>query len=237
MIWKNFPSKRGESMRYLICVLILALLAVPVPPSSRGDGAVPVDAFIEKAGVEADDALRARISEFLEARALTARIVDMMDPALARRYAERLAEGLPIGYPELMAGEGAAVPEDLDGIRLLAVVHPNGAGVQSLLVDFEHKMLYYDEDRDVTADVCMAAHAVPLTDEAAARFKDILRGAGLDSWDADYPGDASAGVNALALGFDGGTARFTVAAVSQAPDKVLDVFWALLKAGSDHSDP
>ena len=221
-------------MKIIISMLLLALLGVPA--LQEGDAAMPVDAFLEKAGVDADDALRDKVEAFLAERFITPRIINMMDEKLARRYVENLSADLPIAYDALLDAPAMPLPEDVDfaEIRQLAVLHPEGATTPSLLVDFERNRVYYDEAWPVPGDVCRAAYAAELTPEAAAGIIGILENAGLADWDADYPGDAAAGVNVLALGFDGGVVRYTAAAVSQAPEAFAGTLLSLLAKGSEY---
>lgn len=220
-------------MKFIIIMLLLALLGVPA--IQEGEMAVPVDAFLEKAGIEADAALRDKVAAFLADRFITPRIIEMMDENLARRYVEHLSADLPIAYDALLDDPAVPLPEDVDftALKQLAVLHPEGAVTPSLLVDFERGRLYYDEAWPVPGDVCRAAYAAELTPGTAAKFIGILENAGLAGWDADYPGDAAAGVNVLALGFNGGVVRYTAAGVSQAPEALLDALLALLAEGSE----
>lgn len=217
-------------MKFIIIMLLLALLGAPA--MQEGEMAVPVDAFLEKAGVEADAALRDKTAAFLAERFITPRIIEMMDPDLARRYAEYLSADLPIAYDALLDAPAMPLPADVDfaALKQLAVLHPEGAAIPSLLVDFERGRVYYDEAWPVPGDVCRAAYAAELTPGTAAELVGILENAGLADWDADYPGDAAAGVNVLALGFDGGVVRYTAAGVSQAPEALLDTLLNLLTA-------
>jgi aspartyl-tRNA synthetase len=123
-------------------------------------------------------------------------------------------------------GERLATDEILCGMRvhMANVLEVPREGHDFLwVVDFP--LVHWDEER--------AAYAAELTPGTAAKFIGILENAGLAGWDADYPGDAAAGVNVLALGFDGGVVRYTAAAVSQAPEALLDALLALLAEGSE----
>ena len=217
-------------MRWITALLLALLLSAPA--MQEGEANMPVDAFIEKAGIEADADLRDRLAAFIEEQGYTARIIGLMDPALARRYAENLAADVPISYEGLLNESPVPLPESLDGLRELAVLHPEGAATASLLVDFERGLLYYDEARPVPMDVCRATRAAALTPETAGALLDILNRADLHHWDDDYPGDARAGVNVLALRFDTGVTRYTAAALSHAPDEVLETLLALLAVGA-----
>ena len=218
-------------MRLMIGMLLLALLGIP----AMSEEAPAADVFLERAGVEADAALRDKIDDFLDEKGLTPRIINMMDPELARRYAKHLSAGLPIDYEYLLKGETAPLPEDVDftTLRQLAVLHPEGAATPSLLADFERGLIYYDSAWPVPTDVCRAGGVAELTDEAAGKLLEVLTAAGLENWDADYPGNPAAGVNLLALGFDSGVVRYTAAALSEAPESQLDALLALLSLGAE----
>lgn len=223
-------------MKYLICALLLIALAIPAAPASaKGESALPVDAILEKAGIPADAALRDKVAAFLEEHAISARVVGMMDADLARRYVEHLDQDLPLDYDALLNAEAIPLPEgaDFGALRQLVLLHPDGAGAQSLAADFERGLLYYDESAPVVSDVCRAAHAVPLSEADAAVFMDILRASDIAEWDYDYPGDIASGVSILALAFDEGVVRYTVAGISMAPDSLIDTVFALLSAGAD----
>ena len=218
-------------MRWIAALLLALLLGAPA--IQEGEAVMPVEVFIQRAGIEADGALRDKLAAFLSERGYTARIIGLMDPALARRYAENLDLDRPISYAGLLEEPSSPLPEDLSALRELAVLHPEGAVTASLLADFERGLVYYDDAWPVPMDVCRAAHAAALTPEAAKTLLDLLDRADLINWNEDYPGDAAAGLNVLALRFDSGVTRYTVAALSQAPDGVLDALLALLSAGAE----
>ena len=213
-------------------VALLAALLLCMPAMQEGEAVMPVDAFVERAGIEAGAELREKIDVFLKEKGYTPRIIGLMDPALARRYAQSLEADRPISYEYLLEAPAMALPEDIGALRTLTVLHPEGAATASLLVDFQRGWVYYDETRPVPPDVCRAAHAAPLADGDALALLDLLDRAGLPGLDYDYPGDAAAGLNVLALGFDEGVTRYTAAAVSQAPGAFLDTLFALLSAGA-----
>ena len=216
-------------MKQIICALLVAALCLPGLAESGAAAAL-----LERAGIEADAGLLARVERFVEERTLSKRIIGLMDPALARRYVEHLASDIPIDYSELLDAEAKPLPGDFDisGLRRLAVQVPGGGSMASLLADFERGLIYYDANWPVAEDVCRAGTAAALTPEIAGRLADILKEAALQDWDADYPGDAAAGVALLALETDAGVTRFTVAGISDAPDIVPLTLQALLDAGA-----
>ena len=209
----------------------LALLLLGLPARMEGGAAMPVDAFIERAGIEADAVLRDNIAAFLDENGYSAHIIEAMSPELLRRYAAQLSAGLPISYEGLLTEPAIPLP---DGpIRELMVLHPEGAATASLVVDFERGWLYYDEARNVAVDVCRAGVAVPLTDETSSALRRIIESANLQDWAYDYPGDPMKGVNVLALRCDVGVVRYTAAALSDAPDIVLDTLLDLLSVAPE----
>lgn len=215
-------------------ILILLLAAMCLSAHSEGGVAMPVDALLARAGIEADAALREKAEAFVAQRHLTERIIRMMDPALARRYLEYLAADMPISYTALLDEPTALLPKDADygTLQQLAVLQPEGAATCALLVDFERGRLYFDEAWPVPEDVCRAACATELKEDDAQTLLDILTDAKLEDWSTEYAGDASAGVCVLALRFDDAIVRFTVPALSTAPQIVPDTLAALLNIGA-----
>ena len=226
----------NDMKRFLTRWVCLAL-ALLLPVASGEGWDVPVDRFIQRAGIEADAALRQRIEAFLREKPVTARSLEAMPEARVRRYAEYLAAGRPISYDALISAE--AVPlgavADVTNIRQLAVLTPAGSATQSMLADFELGYIYYDEDRPVTADVCLASYVGELTEELKARLTDLLDAARLADWPETLPGDAPAGEGptVVALAFDEGVARYTFdGASTQVPAIMADTALALLETAS-----
>ena len=68
-------------------IIVLLALMLALPTASSGEGTdVPVDAFIERTGI--DDALRGKVEDFLRDRGITARTISMIDDGRLTRYAE-----------------------------------------------------------------------------------------------------------------------------------------------------
>jgi len=61
-----------------------------------------VEAFLRRAGIDADAALRARAEAFLAGRGLGTSALARVPDGLARAWGRCLAAGLPIDYRELM---------------------------------------------------------------------------------------------------------------------------------------
>ena len=80
----------------IIIVLLALMLALPTASSGEGTD-VPVDAFIERTGIDA--ALRGKVEDFLRDRGITARTISMIDDARLCRYAEHLAAGVQNIFP------------------------------------------------------------------------------------------------------------------------------------------
>lgn len=223
-------------MKYLLCAMLAALLALTgLPGVPEGGAGVPVEAFIEKAGIEADAGLREKIEAFLTERHINARILGLMDPALVARYARHLEAGLPIDYAELLHGEAASMPGDVDlaALKRLAVLHPQGAAVESLLVDFERSLVYYDASAPVPEDVCRAGYAGALSEADAQAFRAILAARDLSGWDGAFEGDAALGLNVLVMDFGEGPVRCAVPGAGEAPEGFLDALMALLSRAAE----
>lgn len=220
-------------MKKWICAWLLAALMAPWL-SGEGMAVSAVDAFIERAGIEADGALREAIEALIEERGLNARIIARMDESLIARYAEYLAAGLPISYGELLYGASTPLAEgaDFGALRQLAVLHPEGAATQSLLADFERMRLYYDEAWPVPEDVCRAGCAIELTEEMADALRGVLQSADPSEWEQTGSGDAASGLNVLALNLDGKVSRYAVPGVGEAPEAFVDALQALLAEGA-----
>ena len=222
-------------MKYLLCAMLAALLLLTALPGvPEGGAGVPVDAFIQRAGIEADAGLRERIEAFLKERHINERILGLMDDALVARYAHHLAAGLPIAYGELLRDPPVPMPDEVDlmALKQLAVLHPQGAAMESLLVDFERGWIYYDESAPVPEDVCRAAHSAVLTDETAAAIRAILSARDLSGWDGVFEGDPALGLNVLVLDFGEGPVRCAVPGVGEPPEGFNDTLLNLLSIGA-----
>ena len=207
-------------MRFII-VLLALMLALPTASSGEGTD-VPVDAFIERTGI--DVALRGKVEDFLRDRGITARTINMIDDDRLSRYAKHLANDLPIAYDELVDAPSTPLPEDAQITRLAALM-PQGAAMESLLIDFDNKRIYYDETWPVPRDVCRAKYAGPLSDEDAARLMDMLNSIPLDDQSGDIKG-VELGAIRLAVQWDGGVTRATGTS-----GDFIDGVRALLSAG------
>lgn len=213
-------------MKRVLIWLLTLLLALPFAAVGEGTD-VPVEAFIEKTGIEADAATRARIEDFLRSQFITAPMLEMIDVDRLGRYAEYLKADIPISYaalteaPSQSRDPGAALTQ-------LALTVPQGAATESLLVDFERARVYYDETWPVPMDVCRAQYAGPLSEADAAKLKALI-----DAIPAEAPG-AGTGVElsavSLCIAWDGGVTRLT-AAGSDASEAFMNSVWALLDAG------
>ena len=213
--------------------LALVLLLLPVACGEGWD--VPVDRFIQRAGIEADAALRQRIEACLREKPVTARSLEAMPEARVRRYAEYLAAGRPISYDEMISAE--AVPfgavGDVTKIRRLAVLVPAGSATQSMLADFDAGYIYYDDDRPVTADVCLASLSGELTEALKARLLDILDAAHPADWPETLLGEAPTGEGpaVVALACDEGVVRYTFdGASAEVPAIMAETALRLLEA-------
>lgn len=218
--------------------LVLPVMLLALLPVSSGEGAdMPVDAFIQRAGIEADADLREKIEGFLGERGITAQMLDLMDDARLTRYAEHLSEDLPIAYPELLDGPSRPLPDGAKILRL-AVLVPQGAATQSLLADFERGRIYYDENFPVPTDVCRAQCAAVLSDADGALLLQRLNGLPLGDQTGEITG-TDFGAIRLAVQWDGGVTR-CAAAGDGITEAFSNTIQALLDAGraaaqGDHS--
>ena len=214
-------------MRRTLLILLAVLMALPM--CARGEGMnVPVEAFIARAGIEADEALKSRIEAFLRERFISAPVLDMMDDARLHAYARHLAEDLPIAYPDLMDGSSEPMPEGA-AIRQAAVLWPQGAAMESLLVDFERGLVYYDETFPVPEDVCRAQFAGMLTDADRERLTGLLLNVPMEGRDGE-PGGIELSAIRVAVVWDGGATRRVT---GDADELFLESVRALLDAGRD----
>lgn len=212
-------------MKRAMLLLLTLLLALP---TAMGEGSdMPVDAFIARTGIEADAAMRARIGDFLREQSITAPILDMIDDARLARYARHIAEDIPISYGAMLKGPSEPLPGDAP-ILQLALTVPQGAAMESLLIDFERGLAYYDETFPVPEDVCRAQYAGPLSEAAGQALVGLIR-----SVPAEVPGE-SVGVELsavrLSVAWAGGVTRLAVSA-SGASEAFMKSVWALLNAG------
>jgi len=148
-----------------------------------------VEAFLRRAGIDADAALRARAEAFLAGRGLGASALARVPDGLARAWGRCLAAGLPIDYRELMTAPAMPLPEGADfaGLLRLAAVLPSGAAAQSLVVDFERGVWYADETWPVFEDVCRAAQTGAADAALRGRLAALLAGAGVAGWRPGAP--------------------------------------------------
>lgn len=213
-------------MRKAIAICLALMLALPI---ASGEGlAMPVDAFIERTHIEADDRLRAEIEDFLRQRFITARVLDMMDDALLSRYARNLQNGWPIAYPELEDAPSAPMPEGARILRL-AVLWPDGAATECVLADFERGIVYYDETAPLTRDVCAAQYSAHLTDASARALAALLDGMTFEDEIGASDG-VEVGALRVCVAWDGGVTR---CAAMGAADGLTDRARALLDAGRE----
>lgn len=197
------------------------MLALPTASSGEGTD-VPVDAFMKRTGI--DDKLREKVEDFLRDRGITARTISMIDEKRLSRYAEHLASDLPIAYDELLDEPSQPLPDGAH-ITRLAVLMPQGAAMESLLADFDNKLIYYDETWPVPRDVCRAACAGPLSDGNGARLMDILKDLLIEGPSGDIRG-MDLGAVRVAVQWDGGVTRWTGTS-----EDFIDGVRALLDAG------
>ena len=190
-------------MRFII-VLLALMLALPTASSGEGTD-VPVDDFIERTGI--DVALRGKVEDFLRDRGITARTLGMIDDARLSRYAEHLINDLPIAYDALLDAPSTPLPEGAQ-IHQIAALIPQGAAMESLLIDFDNKRVYYDETYPVPRDVCRAACAGPLSDGDALRLTEILNTIPFEDGPVDIKG-VELGAVRLAVQWDDGVTRCT----------------------------
>ena len=205
----------------IIIVLLALMLALPTASSGEGTD-VPVDAFIERTGIDA--ALRGKVEDFLRGRGITARTISMIDDARLCRYAEHLAADLPIAYDDLLDAPSTPLPEGAQFHRL-AVLVPQGAAMESLLTDFDNKLIYYDETWPVPRDVCRAKYAGPLSDGDAQALMTLLNTLPLEDQTIDITG-TDLGAIRVAVQWDGGVTRCTGTS-----EDFIDTVRALLDAG------
>ena len=211
-------------MRFII-VLLAFMLALSAASSGEGTE-VPVDAFIARTGI--DEMLREKVECFLRDRGVTARTLDLIDDARLARYAEHLANDLPIAYDGLLDEPSRPMPEGA-AIRQLAVLLPQGAAMESLLVDFERKLIYYDETYPVPRDVCRAECAGTLSDGDGSKLMAILNIMPLEDRTGDIAG-TDFGAIRLAVHWDGGVTRCAAGGAGVSGD-FIDGVRALLDAG------
>lgn len=214
-------------MKKTMALLLAIMLALPMMACGEGSD-VLVDAFIERAGIEADDGLRVKIADFMEENYISAPVLEMIDAARLARYAQHLAEDLPISYSDMTEAESAPMPEGAK-ILQLAVMVPQGAAMESALIDFERHLAYYDETFPVPEDVCRAAYGGALSDADAEGLLEILGGMTLE----DRVGDLDVvDLNAICVivAWDGGVTRCT-AAGEGLPEDFTSSVRALLDAG------
>ena len=207
-------------MRFII-VLLALMLALPAASSGEGND-VPVDAFIARTGI--DDALRGKVEDFLRDRGITSRTIGMIDDDRLTRYAKHLANDLPISYDDLLDAPSTPLP---DGTRIcrLAVLVPQGAAMESLLIDFDRKLVYYDETYPVPRDVCRAKYAGRLSDGDATKLMDILNTLSLEDETGVIKG-VELGAIRLAVQWDGG-----VTCLTGTSEQFIYTVRALLSAG------
>ena len=211
-----------------ILMIVLALV-LALHPAVSGEGMdVQVDAFVQRAGIEADAAMREKIAAFMRGHSITARILDMMDDALLARYARCLAGDIPIDYRFMLEDPSLPMPEGAQ-IRQLAVLVPDGAVMPSMLADFERGLVYYDEAYPVPEDVCMAEHAAPLSEEAAAAILKALEGVPLEDHIGEMTGVEFSAIR-VAVAWQGGVTR-CMAGGEGVPQSFLDGVRALLELG------
>ena len=212
-------------MRTAILICLALMLALPV---AMGEGqGMPVDAFIERTHIEADALLRGRIEDLLREKAITARVLDMMDDALLEHYARNLQNDWPIAYFELEDAPSEPMPEGAR-IRQLAVLQPDGGVTECTLVDFERGLVYYDETTPLIPDVCRAQYAARLSGEDGEALLGLLDGMRFENAIGE-----SAGVERDALricvAWDGGVTR--CAAMGAGTETIAQRARALLDAG------
>lgn len=190
-------------MRTAILICLALMLALPMA-AGEGQG-MPVDAFIERTHIEADEQLRERIDALLREKAITARVLDMMDDALLLKYARNLEADWPVAYPALEEAPSVPLPQGAE-IRQLAVMQPDGAVTECLLADFERGLVYYDETSPLIRDVCRAQYAARLNNSDARALLELLDGLPAEDQIGESEGVE---VNALrlCLAWDGGVTR------------------------------
>lgn len=213
-------------MRRALLLLLAIMLAWP---GATGEGStVPVDSFIERAGIEADAGTREKIEDFLKSRYISQRVLDRLDDGMVRKYAQYLAKDIPISYTELTDAPSEPLPEGA-GIKTLAVLRPDGAATECLLIDFERGLVYYDETAPLTDDVCLAKYAGTLTEASTSALLAILGELPLEDQIGE-PGGVEVSALRLCLGWDGGVTR--CAAMGEGvSDEFLRGVRALLDAG------
>ena len=219
-------------MRLIITLLLLALMGMPA--NAEMGTASPGDLFLEVAGVQADDALRAKVEAFISLEGMTPRIIQMMSPELAARYVNHLSADLPIHYQPLLSDEATDFGNlDPEALKQLLVTRTEGNAMPSLLIDFERDLIYYDEAWPVAEDVCRAEHSGALTPEIKAEILNVLSDIPFSDWQSDYPGEIDAGVSLLALSDGVSLCRFTAAGMSDAPESFTDAIFNLLSIGAN----
>ena len=211
-----------------VLILVLAIL-LALPFGACGEGMdVPVDAFIQRAGIEADAGLREKIADFLQERNITEPILQLIDDGRIARYASHLMDGLPIDYAFMTSEDSQPMPEGAK-IAQMAVLFPQGAAMESLLVDFERALVYYDETFPVTEDVCRAEYAAPLTDADAEKLLALLDGVTMQDQMGEMPGVELSAIRVIAA-WEGGVTRCMAAGTGVSED-FLDGVQAMLDAG------
>ena len=212
-------------MRTAILLCLALMLALP---TVAGEGqAMPVEAFIQRTHIQADDRLRGEIETFLRERAISARVLDMMDDALLERYARNLREGWPTAYPELEEASSSPMPE---GARItqLAVLQPDGAATECMLADFQRGLVYWDETTPLTQDVCRAECAARLSDADADKLRGLLDGLNFENQIGANEG-VEFGALRVCVAWDGGVTR--CAAMGAGGTPLYERARALLEAG------
>lgn len=212
-------------MKRAIILLLALTLALPLRALGEGSDMAVVDAFIERAGIEADEATRDRIDAFLRSRYISAQVLDMIEDARLQRYAEYLANDWPIDYPELLEAPSEPLPGDA-AIRQIAVLQPQGAATESMLADFERGVVYYDPTFPVPEDVCRAEYAGALSEAHAEALRSILSGMTLADWAGRIDG-MELGTVRVAVAWEGGVTR-CVAAGEGVPEDFINGVMALL---------
>ena len=191
-------------MKRAIFLLLAILLALP--PTAMGEGTdMAADAFIERAGIEADESLRERIETFLRERYISGPVLAMMDDDRVKKYARYLSEDLPIDYEWLLEAESTPMPEGAN-ILQFAVIVPQGAAMESLLADFERGLLYYDPAWPVPEDVCRARYAGALSYSEGAALLGLLEGLPMESQAGAIPGAELSAIR-VAVAWEGGVTR------------------------------
>lgn len=214
-------------MRMLLTMVMILVLALPTVAVGEGSD-LPVDAFIERTHIDADDPLRARIEAFLSERYISAQVLENIDDELLSAYARNLEQDLPISYEFLTDEPSHPLPEGAE-IRQLAVLQPDGAAVESLVVDFERGVVYYDGTAQLVPDVCRARYAARLSDADRAAILKILNTITFEDRIGEIAG-MEVGALRLCASWDGGVTR--CAAMGMGVSEVfLGSVRALLDAG------